>query len=79
MSTNSIENFWSLLKRVIYGTHHTVEPFHLDRYLTENVLRFNTRSDPNDVRFVQTASRVVGRRVTYKELTSKVGPKGAVA
>ena len=77
--TNGLKNFWSLFKRVIYGTHHTVEPFHLDRYLTENVLRFNTRHDPDDVRFVQTASRMIGRRVTYRELTGKVGPKGAVA
>jgi hypothetical protein len=74
-----IENFWSLLKRVIYGTHHSVEPFHLDRYLTENVLRFNTRHQPDDMRFTETARRVAGRRITYKELTGKVGPKGALA
>jgi hypothetical protein len=77
--TNGIENFWSLFKRVIYGTHHSVEPFHLDRYLSENVQRFNTRKQEDHTRFTATARRVIGRRVTYKELTGKVGLKGAVA
>jgi hypothetical protein len=62
--TNGIANFWSGFKRVIYGTHHNVEPFHLHR---------------DDVRFTVTAARVNGRRVTYKELTAKVGLKGAGA
>ena len=69
--TNGIENFWSLFKRVIYGTHHSVEPVHLDRYLAENVLRFNTRRQGDDVRFTSTAARVVGRRITYRQLTGK--------
>jgi transposase-like protein len=77
--TNGIENFWSLFKRVIYGTHHSVEPFHLDRYLSENVQRFNTRQLRDGVRFTQTAGRVLGRRITYKELTGKVDLKGAMA
>jgi transposase-like protein len=77
--TNGIENFWSLFKRVIYGTHHSVEPFHLDRYLGETVQRFNTRQLRDDVRFTQTAGRVIGRRLTYKELIGKVTPTGAAA
>ena len=43
--TNSIENFWSLLKRGIKGTYVSVEPFHLFRYLDEQSFRFNTRKD----------------------------------
>jgi transposase-like protein len=77
--TNGIENFWSLFKRVIYGTHHSVEPFHLDRYLDETVLRFNTRKMTDAGRFTLTAARTAGRRITYKELTGKVGPAGATA
>lgn len=77
--TNGIENFWSLFKRVVYGTHHFVEPFHLDRYLAENTQKFNSRELKDNVRFSRTVDRVVGRRVTWKELTGKVGPKGAVA
>lgn len=77
--TNGIENFWSLFKRVIYGTHHSVQPFHLDRYLAENVRKFNTRKHADDVRFANTVDRAIGRRVTWKELTGKTAPKGASA
>ena len=42
--TQGIENFWSLLKRSLDGTYVAVEPFHLDRYVTEQVFRFNNRS-----------------------------------
>src|SRR5262249_29882470 len=41
--TNGIENFWSLLKRGLRGTYVAVEPFHLDRYVDEQVFRFNNR------------------------------------
>ncbi len=41
--TNGIENFWSLLKRTLNGTYVAVEPFHLDRYVDEQVFRFNNR------------------------------------
>jgi transposase-like protein len=39
--TNGLENFWSLLKRGINGTYVSVEPFHLFRYLDEQVFRYN--------------------------------------
>ena len=42
--TNSIENFWSLMKRNLKGTYVAVEPFHLDRYLDEQTFRFNNRA-----------------------------------
>ena len=42
--TNGIENFWSLLKRTLNGTYVAVEPFHLDRYVDEQVFRFNNRA-----------------------------------
>ncbi|MFZ0887432.1 MAG: IS1595 family transposase [Candidatus Binataceae bacterium] len=69
--TNGIENFWSLLKRCLKGTYVNVEPFHLLRYLNEEAFRFNEREDNDAGRFVQVASAVTGRRVTYKELTGK--------
>jgi len=43
--TNGLENFWSLLKRTLKGTYVSVEPFHLFRYLSEQVFRFNERKD----------------------------------
>jgi hypothetical protein len=72
--TNGLENFWSLLKRGIKGTYVSVEPFHLFRYLDEQVFRFNQRTDPNGDggRFVKVLSAVTGRRVTYRGLTGKL-------
>jgi len=49
--TNGIENFWSLLKRTIKGTYVSIEPFHLGRYLDEQVYRFNERERDDYGRF----------------------------
>jgi hypothetical protein len=67
--TNSIENFWSLLKRTIKGTHVSVEPFHLGRYVDSQAFRFNEREDDDYGRFRTVLSSVAGKRLTYKELT----------
>ncbi|HWG05889.1 MAG TPA: IS1595 family transposase, partial [Beijerinckiaceae bacterium] len=72
--TNSIENFWSLLKRGLKGTYISVEPFHLFRYLDEQAFRYNERKKDDRGRFTQTLSQIVGRRLTYKELTGKTEP-----
>jgi transposase-like protein len=68
--TNSLENFWSLMKRNLSGTYVAVEPFHLDRYLAEQVFRFNHRLGWDDLgRFHLAMSGVAGKRLTYAELT----------
>jgi hypothetical protein len=74
--TNGIENFWSLLKRGLRGTYVAVEPFHLDRYVDEQVFRFNhraTKDNPlNDSnRFHMAMTQIAGKRLTYAELTGK--------
>jgi len=73
--TNGLENFWSLLKRGLKGTYVSVEPFHLFRYLDEQVLRYNLRKKPltDFDRFNHVASQVLGKRLTYAEVTGKVG------
>ncbi len=72
--TNSLENFWSLMKRNLAGTYVAVEPFHLDRYLDEQVFRFNNRINENDgSRFRKVVAQLTGKRLTYQELTGKVG------
>ena len=43
--TNTIEGFWSLVKRGISGTHHAVSPKHLQGYVNEYVWRYNHRDD----------------------------------
>ena len=76
---NTMENFWSLLKRGLHGTYVSVEPFHLFRYLDEQAFRYNTRKDMNDAeRFGLAVSQITGKRLTYAELTGKVGEKPAV-
>ncbi|HEX3571778.1 MAG TPA: IS1595 family transposase [Acidobacteriaceae bacterium] len=70
--TNGIENFWSLLKRGLTGTYISVEPAHLNAYVVEQVYRYNNRKDTNDSgRFSKLLSQVVGKRITYAELTGK--------
>jgi transposase-like protein len=70
--TNSLENFWSLMKRNLSGTYVAVEPFHLDRYLDEQMFRFNNRINKNDSqRFKKVMSQVTGKRLTYAEVTGK--------
>jgi transposase-like protein len=68
--TNGIENFWSLLKRGLRGTYVSVEPFHLNRYVDEQVFRFNEREGSDADRFRTMLRRVTGKRLTYQELTS---------
>src|SRR5947207_995170 len=71
---NGVENFWSLLKRGLHGTYVAVEPFHLERYVDEQVFRFNNRKGMNDAdRFNLAISQMVGKRLTFAELTGKVG------
>ena len=79
VSTNSLENFWSLFKRNLRGTYVSVEPFHLERYLDEQVWRFNHRGGKKKSeritdadRFVLACSQITGKRLTFAELTGKV-------
>jgi hypothetical protein len=75
--TNGLENFWSLLKRSISETYVSVEPFHLFRYLDEQVYRYNQRKNEEGKpmtdleRFKLACSQIVGRRLTWDVLTGK--------
>lgn len=70
--TNGLENFWSLLKRGISGTYVSVEPFHLFRYLDEQAFRYNNRKEMDDFdRFKLAASQIVGKRLTWNQVTGK--------
>lgn len=71
--TNGLENFWSLLKRSLGGTYVAVAPFHLCRYVAEQVWRFNARKGTDADRFAAVLSQVFGRRLTYRVLTGKDG------
>lgn len=69
--TNGIENFWTLLKRSVKGTYVSIEPFHMFRYLDEQVFRFNERFGNDGDRFLSALTGIVGKRLTYKTLTGK--------
>jgi transposase-like protein len=74
--TNGLENYWALLKRSLKGTYVAIEPFHIDRYLGEQTFRYNNRNTPkrpmdDGDRFSLAVSQIVGKRITYKELTGK--------
>jgi transposase-like protein len=74
--TNGLENFWSLLKRGLKGTYIAVEPFHLFRYVDEQVFRYNNRATKEHFvgdgdRFQMVMSHIANRRITYQELTGK--------
>ena len=77
--TNGMENFWSLLKRGLRGTYVAVEPFHLDRYVDEQAFRYNNRKGEDgkkltdSQRFEIALSQVAGKRLTFAEVTGKVG------
>jgi transposase-like protein len=76
--TNGLENFWSLLKRGLSGTYVAVEAFHLFRYLDEQAFRYNNRATKENKvtdadRFNMTISNIVGKRLTFAQLTGKVG------
>lgn len=66
--TNSIENFWSLLKRSIKGTYVSVSPAHLQKYVEEQVFRFNERKGDDQMRFFALLDQISGKRLTYNEL-----------
>ncbi|MBZ5668055.1 MAG: IS1595 family transposase [Acidobacteriia bacterium] len=75
--TNGLENFWSLLKRGIAGTYVSVEPFHLFRYLDEQMFRYNNRATKerkvtDTDRFNMAVRKIFGKRVTFAELTGKL-------
>ncbi len=65
---NTIEGFWSILKRGIYGIYHQVSKKHLQRYIHEFQFRYNTRKFDDSFRFLTLLNWCAGR-LTYEDLT----------
>ena len=57
------------MKRALSGTYVSVEPFHLFRYLDEQAFRYNNRKTDDSTRFQRAARAIIGKRLTYAELT----------
>ncbi|MDR3706858.1 MAG: IS1595 family transposase [Capsulimonadaceae bacterium] len=68
--TNGLENFFSLLKRMIRGTYVSVDPAHLKSYLDEQTFRFNERKDNDSGRFQKVLGEINGKRLTYQQLVN---------
>lgn len=66
--TNSIENFWSLMKRTIKGTYVSVAPEHLQKYVEEQSFRYNERKGNDQQRFFGVIKAISGKRLTYNQL-----------
>lgn len=68
--TNTIEGFWSWLKRAIKGTHHSTSKKHLQQYIDEFVFKYNFRNLSDSERFVNTIKRC-NVRLRYQDLINE--------
>ncbi|MEO8145993.1 MAG: IS1595 family transposase [Bacteroidia bacterium] len=76
--TNTIENYWSVLKRTIHGTYHQVSAKHIAKYLNESAFRYNTRTQTEQQRFDLAVSKCANGRLTYKTLINNENRPGAI-
>ncbi|MGA7201961.1 MAG: IS1595 family transposase [Candidatus Cybelea sp.] len=81
--TNTIENFWSCLKRTLHGTYIAPRAFHLDAYVDEQVFRFNEREGNDSDRFLSVMRNTDGKRLMYKTLrcsnpSLRIGQRGPI-
>jgi hypothetical protein len=65
VTTNTVEGFFALLKRGIFGTFHSVSKHHLHRYLAEFEFRWNTRKLDDGARTLQAIRLSEGKRLRY--------------
>ena len=73
--TNTIEGYFSILKRGVVGTYHHVSQQHLKRYLAEFDYRYNEREAlgvDDTERMAKSVQGIVGKRLTYRR-TNKEG------
>jgi len=70
--TNTVEGFFALLKRGIYGTFHSVSRHHLHRYVSEFEFRYNHRKDDDAQRTLAALRGAEGKRLYYRQPSSVV-------
>jgi ISXO2-like transposase domain len=62
---NTAECRFSLMKRAVFGTHHSISEAHLPRYLAEWDFKWNTRKMSDEERAAKALQGIEGRRLTY--------------
>lgn len=65
--SNTIEGVFSLIKRGVMGTFHSVSRKHLQNYLNEFAFRWNTRKLDDGERVSRAIRSVEGKRLEYRE------------
>ena len=65
--TNTIEGFWSHFKKMVFGTYHSVSKKHLQRYIDEEVFRWNTRKMSESYRFNDMFAKAISI-CSYKDV-----------
>ena len=65
--TNTIEGFWSHFKKMVFGTYHSVSKKHLQRYIDEEVFRWNTRKMSESYRFNDMFTKAISI-CSYKDV-----------
>jgi ISXO2-like transposase domain len=65
--TNTVESFFALLKRAIYGNFHNVSEAHLHRYLAGADFKYNTRHESDAERGEELLRGAKGKRLTYRQ------------
>ena len=71
--TNGIESFWAMLKRGYHGTFHHFSAEHMQRYVNEFAARQGLREHDTIAIMGEFVAGMIGRRLTYRRLTGKVG------
>jgi transposase-like protein len=72
--TNTVEGYFSMLKRGIYGTYHHISQTHLKRYLGEFDFRYNYRTKlgfTDHDRSTIALKGIVGKRLTYRRTNAQ--------
>lgn len=69
--SNTVEGFFSIVKRGLYGVYHAVSKEHLHRYLSEYEFRYNNRQMDDGERVYTAIKAAEGKRLTYRESATK--------
>lgn len=71
VTTNNVENYFSIFKRGMKGVYQHCSEKHLGRYLVEFDFRFNHRDIADDERAVEAHRGAEGKRLTYRRIGEK--------